>query len=116
LKLAAALKEAGHPGIAGGATTPSCGICKKPIAIKRARARGDANAAMVLLACLHVQHDACFKEWCDAGAESAGAVAEAAGAAAGGEVAVAQAEAAASPGAKRTTTCPTCKAPVPVMT
>jgi hypothetical protein len=48
--------------------------------------------------------------------ETKDAVAAAAAAAQGGEVAAAIAAAAAMPGAKRTTPCPTCKAPVPVMT
>ncbi|KAG2482299.1 hypothetical protein HYH03_018763 [Edaphochlamys debaryana] len=114
-KLAATLKGLGHPGIAAGAASTPCGICQAPLAITAARAKG--AEPFVILGCLHVQHDACFKKHCDESAESAAAVAAAAAAAArGGEVAAAIASAAASPGAKRTTTCPTCKAPVPVMT
>ncbi len=69
---------------------------------------------MLLLGCLHVQHDACFKEWCESTNDGAAAAAAAA-VARGGEEAAVVAAAAASPGAKRTTVCPTCKAPVPVM-
>ncbi len=54
-KLAAALKEAGHPGIAGGSARPSCGVCSKPIPLMKQRAKGDDAAAVVLLGCLHVQ-------------------------------------------------------------
>ncbi|GIL75373.1 hypothetical protein Vretimale_7946 [Volvox reticuliferus] len=113
-KLAAALKEASHPGIAGGASTSTCGLCKEPISIFKARSRGDEHGPMLLLGCLHVHHDDCFKKWCDKTHEGAAAV-MAAAAALGGEEAEAAAEAAASPGAKRTAVCPTCQAPVPVM-
>ncbi|GLC36998.1 hypothetical protein PLESTB_000170200 [Pleodorina starrii] len=109
-KLAAALKEAGHAGIASGASVVPCGVCKDPISIYKARSAGDEHGPMVLLGCLHVQHDDCFKEWCERTHDGA-----AAAAAKGGEEAAAVAAAAASPGAKRTTVCPTCKAPVPVM-
>ncbi|KAG2449998.1 hypothetical protein HYH02_000102 [Chlamydomonas schloesseri] len=117
-KLNAALKEAGHSGVSGGAASAPCGVCKRPIEVLKARAKGGAEGeAMVVLGCLHVQHDACFKLHCDQAKESTAAVAAAAEAAAkGGEEAAAIAAVAASPGAKRTTTCPTCKAPVPVMT
>ncbi|KAG2427924.1 hypothetical protein HXX76_011911 [Chlamydomonas incerta] len=117
-KLNAALKEAGHSGIAGGAASAPCGVCKRPIEVLKARAKGsEEGSAMVVLGCLHVQHDACFKLHCDQAKESSAAAAAAAEAAAkGGEEAAAMAAVAASPGAKRTTTCPTCKAPVPVMT
>ncbi|GFR52094.1 hypothetical protein Agub_g14604, partial [Astrephomene gubernaculifera] len=119
--LATALEEAGHSGIAGGAETAPCGVCNQPIHITQARTRGDADSAakgpMVILGCLHVQHDNCFKEYCDRARESvAAAAAGLAAATQGGEEAAAVAAAAASPGVKRTTTCPTCKAPVPVMT
>ncbi|GLI61995.1 hypothetical protein VaNZ11_004566 [Volvox africanus] len=110
-KLAAALKDASHPGIAGGAATSPCGVCKDHISIYKARSRGDEHGPMLLLGCLHVHHDDCFKEWCDKARGAAAVVAAAA--ARGGE----EAEAAvASPGAKRAAVCPTCQAPVPVMT
>lgn len=68
-KLNAALKEAGHSGIAGGAATSPCGVCQRPIEVLKARARGAAGeeggGAMVVLGCMHVQHDACFKLHCD---------------------------------------------------
>ncbi len=60
--LAAALAEVGNPGIAGGNATPSCGVCGDAIALSSPSPRG---GPIVLLGCLDVHHDACFKLHCD---------------------------------------------------